>query len=95
MTLLLWHIMTCTDCYGPMQIPVLQLLGHLCRHLLASETAAAQGSMEGSAANQQQLLPESTSGSFSAALPAIISYMANGLNSLNPAVRLESAKVCS
>ena len=74
-------------------MPVLQLLGHLCRHLLASETAAAQGSGEGAAANKVQL-PESTSGSFSAALPAIISYMANGLNSLNPAVRLESGKVC-
>jgi hypothetical protein len=71
------------------QVPAIQLQGHLSRHLLAHAESSSDEGFAGSGAR----LPESTTGSYAAALPAIINYLTNALNSLNAAVKLEAGKV--
>ncbi|WIA16763.1 hypothetical protein OEZ85_013414 [Tetradesmus obliquus] len=83
------------------QVPVIQLLGHLWGHLLAADAAAAAhaaataagGLLSNSGGGAAADLPESSSGSIAAALPGILAYLTNSLNSLNPAVKLEAARV--
>jgi hypothetical protein len=86
-----------------LQVPVIQLLGHLWGHLLAADAAAsasaaaaaasAGGRISGSGGGSAYDMPESSSGSIAAALPGILAYLSNALSSLNPAVKLEAARV--
>lgn len=85
-----------------LQVPVIQLLGHLWVHLLAADAAAAGAAAAGrsssfsgsrSTAASASYLPESSSGSMAAALPGMLTYLTNVLSSLNPAVKLEAARV--
>lgn len=80
-----------------LQVPVIQLLGHLWTYLVAAETTAtvaATGSgRSSSSATAAPHVPESSSGSIAAALPGILSYLSVSLSSLNPAVKLEAARV--
>jgi hypothetical protein len=85
-----------------LQVPVIQLLGHLWGHLLAADAAAsasaaaaatAGGRISGSGGGSAYDVPESSSGSIAAALPGVLAYLSNALSSLNPAVKLEAARV--
>jgi hypothetical protein len=69
-------------------------------HMLAADAAAsasaaatAGGRISGSGGGSAYDVPESSSGSIAAALPGILAYLSNALSSLNPAVKLEAARV--
>jgi hypothetical protein len=80
-----------------LQVPVIQLLGHLWGQLLAAAAAhaaaAASGGRISNSGGAAADLPESSSSSIAAALPGILAYLSNSLSSLNPAVKLEAARV--
>lgn len=57
---------------------VAQLLGHLARHLISHDASEEH--------------PQSLTGTLSAALPAIVTYLSTSLSSVNPAVKLEAGK---
>ncbi len=68
-----------------MQVAVTQLLGHLARYLMSRDMF--QTILSTSDAS------DADAGTLSAALPSIVSYLSNALNSLNPAVKLGAARV--